>query len=227
MTEKVNGIQTVVLEIIETSRDNHLPYITKSAIVEEAKKTSLGEFAEKHHVGDKKTSLDRKVEQALMHLKKKGLICQKKRGHWMANRKPKKYTPKVCKALQYEYEYHCPKCNSYSYEKSNKKEVLGGKCKACSKGRLSVRLFRHYCPVRVTYIGDPVRQCELLHGTNVHTMTKDPQPMKFCYFDKVPTKIQIEMRQERVREVQEKEDEEQRIYESKFHLPRPLAPEGK
>ena len=219
----MQGIQKVVLDIIETSRITGLPFITKSAIVEEAKKTSLADFAEKHHVRDKESQLMRMVDQALMNLKKKGLIKQRKRGHWTIDKSSGKYHPVVCKALVQEYEVHCPKCDTYTYEKTKNKESLGWKCKSCKKGRLTVSAFRQYCPVRETYIGDPIRQCELLHGTNMHTLSRQVFPMKTCYFGETPKKLELEYAQEKVRKELEREDKESRFFNKDIHDPESKA----
>lgn len=244
----MQGVQDVVLQIIRTShkQDLNLSYISFEGIVEEAKKTSLVAFADKKHVNDKKTMLERKVEQALYHLKKKKAIRQLKRGHWTIckkfeeeeqkreKRKEKeknKYQPKVCQAIQYEYERHCPKCNTYSYEKSSSKRVLGGKCKECGKSRVTVALFRYYCPIRKTYIGDPVRQCELLNNSDVRLVSdkvdsgKVPVGMKFCYFDHVPKLYEAEDMRNEFIEREAKEADELKNYLSKYHLPRPLGKE--
>jgi len=223
----MQGIQKVVFDIIKTSREMGLPFVTKSAIVEEAKSTSLNEFADKHHTNDKNSELVRKVDQALYQLKKKGLIKQRKVGHWTVDLSSAKYKPIICKALVSEFETHCPKCDTYSYKKAAHKESLGGKCPTCGKGRLTVQFYRWYCPVRETYIGDPIRQCELLHGTNMHTLSKAVFPMKNCYFEKVPTKVELEWAQIKIKKEIEKAEIDARFYErdssdplSKFYLPK-------
>jgi len=221
----MQGVQKLVLDIIKTSHKNRLPYITKTGIVEEAKKTSLTTFVDKHHTNDKNSQIVRKVDQALYQLKKKGLIRQRKRGHWTIDKNSGKYHPVVCKALESEYEVHCPKCDTYTYVKTENKESLGGKCKACKKGKLVVSFFRYHCPVRKSYIGDPVKQCELLHGTNIHTLSKQVFPMKNCYFANKPKKLELEYAQEKVRMESEKEAHDLEIYLSKYHLPRPLQKE--
>jgi len=215
----MQGIQKVVLDIIETSRTAGLPFITKSGIVEEAKKTSLADYAEKHHARDKESQLARMVDQALMHLKRKGLIRQRKRGHWTINNSSGKYHPVVCKALVQEFEMHCPKCDTYTYKKSGNKESLGGKCKSCGKGRLTVNFFRWYCPVREQYIGDPVRQCELLHGTNMHTLSRQVFPMKVCYFNEKPDKLGLEYAKEKVKKEVERAELESRKFNKDIHDP--------
>ena len=138
----MQGIQKVVFDIIKTSRDMGLPYITKTAIIEEAKNTSLVE-SEKvmsntaKNVARKKenklSQLDWQVTQALFQLNKKKLIKQRKRGHWTITKNANKYIPVICKVLERQYEIYCPKCDKYTYKVSKEKSKIKNKCDVCGK----------------------------------------------------------------------------------------------
>jgi len=199
----MQGIQKVVFDIVKTSREMGLPFITKTTIVEETKNTSLSEFAKSHYINDKKSELDRKVEQALFQLKKKGFIKQRKRGHWTVDVNSEKYKPVVCKALQDQYEIYCAKCGKYRYQTAKSPSEIKHKCPDCGK-HVQIHFYRYRCPVRNSYIGDPTRQCELLQGTNMQTLSKEVFPMKICYFSSNPTKLGIEYAKEKVRKEEEK-----------------------
>jgi len=207
----MQGIQKAILDIIKTSKDMGLPFITKSAIIEESKKTSLAVFANKHHTKDKYSELTRKVEQALFQLKKKGLIKQRKRGHWTIDTSSNKYKPVICKALEEQYEIYCPKCNKYRYEIIKTSTEVKRKCPDCGKDT-QTHFYKYWCPVREIFIGDPAKQCELIHGTNMKTLSKEVFPMKICYFSTKPTKLSLEYAKEKVRKEEEKISREKRYY---------------
>lgn len=214
----MQGIQKAVFDIIKTSRDMGLPFITKTTIVEETKNTSLAEFATSHHVNDKKSELDRKVEQALFQLKKKGLIKQRKRGHWTVDRNSDKYKPIVCKALQDQYEVYCPKCNKYTYQIVKTPSEIKRKCPECKK-KVQIHFYKYHCPVRNIFIGDPAKQCELIHGTDMQTLSVEVFPMKICYFSTNPSKLSLEYAKEKVRKEDEKISNEKRFYNKDIHDP--------
>lgn len=214
----MQGVQKVVFDIIKTSRDLGLAFIDIKIIKEEARKTSLAELDDvipntkknaKRTV--KKTQLDFSIEQALSILKKKKYIRQTKQGHWTIVKGATKYKPSVCKALQSEYEFYCPKCDKYTYKVVNNISKESKKCPQCNR-RLEIQLYRYHCPVRNVYIGDPVKQCELLHGTNINNLTTEVFPMKICYFASKPTKPMLEYAREKVRQEDEKLAKEARYY---------------
>jgi len=60
-----------------------------------------------------------------------------------------------------------------------------------------------YCPVKQCYICNPREQCELLHGVNLKTMTKQAHPMQPCYFSSKPTEDEIVMMQQKLTEMEQ------------------------
>jgi len=56
---------------------------------------------------------------------------------------------------------------------------------------LEERADGYFCPIKNVYIGDPARQCELLHGTDYTRLVKHVTPMCPGYTDKKPTKISV------------------------------------
>jgi len=228
-------VQKVIYDIIENARLSGLPYISTSAIKVEAMETSLAEL-EKEFVktkknlarkGDaKKTKLDFAISQALTILKDKGLIKQTKHKHWKVVRNAKKYKPVVCKAIEEEYEIHCPKCGTYDY-KITEKSKISKKCPECGR-KVHIEFFRWHCPVRKMYIGNPVEQCELLHPTGLDEEGKKLKayPMTVCYFSTKPTKTTLEYAKRKIELENKKIEEERRFYNrdvrdplSKYHLP--------
>lgn len=205
----MQGIQKVVFDIIKTSKDMGLPYITNVAIKEEARNTSLIELDSvivntKRNIErkNKKTQLDFSIEQALHELKKKGLIKQRKHGHWTVDKSASKYKPVVCKAIEEQYEIYCQKCNKYTYQITDKKKI-SDKCQTCGK-KVQISFYKYHCPVRNMFIGEPSKQCELIHGTNLATLSKQVFPMKICYFSSNPTKLSLEYAREKVKKEEEK-----------------------
>jgi len=99
--------QDIIYEIIRNSRQLGLGYITKTQIIEEAKKTSLGEQNEKNYSGTK-TKLQTQVDQALYQLHSKGKIKKKGHGKWTVD----KYTPReqiICKHIKKQNDkWWCP-----------------------------------------------------------------------------------------------------------------------
>ena len=90
----MQGVQKVIYDIIKTSREIGLPFISTKAIKVEALKTSLAELdativnTKKNQTRKvKKTQLDFSIAQALNSLKNKELVKQTKRGHWKKAKK--------------------------------------------------------------------------------------------------------------------------------------------
>jgi len=80
---------------------------------------------------------------------------------------------------------------------------------------------RWYCPVKHCYIGDPRRQCELIHATSYGKFTKIVYPMCPGYIDKKST-VQNRAESLRLIQLKEKKDDEARRYYN--HNPRdPLS----
>jgi len=51
---------------------------------------------------------------------------------------------------------------------------------------------RFYCPIKKVYIGDPTRQCELIHGTNYSKLVKSVDPMCPGYTNRKSTPVSQE-----------------------------------
>jgi len=64
-----------------------------------------------------------------------------------------------------------------------------------------------YCPIKKVYIGDPTRQCELIHGTDFSRLIKTAEPMCPGYTDRKPTAVSIKASKEAI-EAQRKERDE-------------------
>jgi len=221
----MQDIQKVVFDIIKTSRDIGLGYIEVPLIKEETKKTSLSilddEFVNtKRNLARKvkKTKLDFAIMQALRELKKKQLIRQTKKGHWTVVKGAEKYRPVICKALKKQYEIYCPKCKKYTYVIKDDKKVLKKRCPDCNK-KVEINFYKYHCPVRNVFIGDPKRQCELLHGTDVNKLSKEVFPMRICYFKTKPTKPELEYAQRKIEKEEEKQLHEIRYYNSNIRDP--------
>jgi len=91
--------QDIVYEIIKSSRVQfRFPYITKTQILNEAKKTSLGEQNQEKYSG-KKSKLLTQVDQAIRELHKNGKIIKKGHGRWSVN-KFVKIKQIVCKHIE-------------------------------------------------------------------------------------------------------------------------------
>jgi hypothetical protein len=190
--EKIKGIQTLVLDVILAMSEGDRPVVSKREIKTELMKTSMRNLDVQSYPGDKTTKLDRALDQALFQLKKSGKIKTHGYGSWspVKVKESTKYKPKNCRALIPEYLLECTSCGHREQKVS---AVLPGKksCPRCGHA-LSINLFRQFCPVRKTFIGDPAGQCELLHGTDYTSKTKRVDPMKLCYFPKKPTDLGME-----------------------------------
>ena len=231
----MQGVQKVIYDIIWNAREIGLSYMTVPAIKVEAMTTPLAEL-EKEFVGTAKnlkrkdeaklTKLDFAISQALNILKEKGLIRQTMYGHWKVVRNAKKYKPVVCKAIEHQYEIHCPKCGTYKYEITEKSKI-DKKCPECGK-KVHIEFFRWHCPVRKMFIGNPVEQCELLHPTGLDEKGErlKAYPMNICYFDTKPTKTTFDSAIRKIQLEDEKLVKERRYYSkdardplSKYFLP--------
>jgi len=185
--QKGRGMQKLIFDIFKEEYASHKNIVTRSYLLEILMSTSLKKKG--------KAKVSYMLDQALMHLKKKGKIKKlKKYGRWSLSDSEKgerkKYVPKVCRGL----EEHNQRAN--------------------------------WCPVREMYIGNPVRQCELLHGTDYAKLgkikypkegeLKRVDPMKFCYFERKPNKIQKEAKRVLyLKKEQEIEEAKRRILSSR------------
>jgi len=163
----MQGIQKTVLAII---RENKTPYITRKQINAEMAKTSLGDCKNQKYPSDKvsgESVFERRIDQAIVSLRKKGYI--------------KKYDGEKKK---YTVTTPDEQVNIIRKLEAYKPNV----CKALvkHKGR------SNYCPVQQMFIGDPKMQCEHIYGTNMDKLVKTSSPMKSCYFDYKPSKIDMQ-----------------------------------
>ena len=220
----MQGIQKTIYEIIKTSKEQKLPYITTRGIIEEAKKTSLGEFAKKpvlmNGVPDLEyDQLTAKVWQALQNLKNKDAIRSVKHGHWTIKAHNEKYSPNPCKALIPEYKQKCSdeKCDWFDLQVGEEKPKKRT-CPKCGKST-TIEFNRWHCPVRNMFIAKPEAQCELLHGTDATDKVKKVTPMKPCYFNKTPSKLEVEYMTQKVRILAQQEELELRKNAMNIHDP--------
>jgi hypothetical protein len=221
---QTQGIQKTIYEIVKTSRDLSLPYITTHDIIEEAKKTSLAEFANKFVMIRGKEDLEysqlqAKVWQALNSLKNKKLIRNTSHGKWTTISGGIKYHPITCKALIPEYALDC-KEEGCGFQKLviSKDRPAREHCPQCGK-MMEVSHHRWHCPIKNSFIGHPEEQCELLHGTDITEKVTRVTPMKPCYCDKTPSKLEVEYMKEKVRKIAEKQDLEDRRASMNIHDP--------
>lgn len=219
------SMQTAVLYEIEKCQSTNVAFIEPQVLVDEIKEDypDYALFENIKYINDKKTKLQRSVEQALFQLNKKGDIKQKKRGHWIINNTGK-YKPKICQAIKEEHEIYCPDCKKYFYKissTSRQKQV----CPDCKKPAKAY-FFRYHCPVRNMYIGNPEEQCELINDVNRDSFEQVTIPMKKCYCIKASEK-DLEIAKRKVKDEEEKMSKEQRYYSkditdplSKYYMPK-------
>jgi len=118
-------VQEIVYSIIKQNRLAGNPYITKSQILEEAKKTSLGRQDVKNYSGSK-SRLQTQVDQAITQLYKKGRIIKKKHGQWTVETHPK-IKQIVCKHIvKRDDRWYCPATHKYVADPKSQCNVLYG-----------------------------------------------------------------------------------------------------
>jgi len=118
-------VQEIVYNIIKQNRIAGNPYITKTQILEEAKKTSLGRQDVKNYSGSK-SKLQTQVDQAVTQLHKKGKIIKRKHGQWTVKKHPKiKQT--VCRHVVKKGDrWYCPASHKYIADPKSQCNVLYG-----------------------------------------------------------------------------------------------------
>jgi len=117
--------QDIVYDIIKSSRVQfRFPYITKTQILVEAKKTSLGEQNQEKYSG-KKSRLQTQVDQAIRELHKNGKIIKKGYGRWSVN-KFVKIKQIVCKHIEKrdDEKWYCPIRECYIGDPQSQCNVL-------------------------------------------------------------------------------------------------------
>ena len=217
--------QDIVYEIIKSSRIQfRLPYITKTQIMEEAKKTSLGEQDQEKYSGVKSRLLTQ-VDQAISQLHKNGKIIKKGHGRWSIN-KFVKIKQIVCRHIMNELLLECKnkKCDYSEYEKTYEKSITKS-CPECGK-TLSSTIFKKYCPIKKCYIGDPESQCNVLFGTDLYSRPIKKHgdgiihiPRCVGFTDKKPNAIRIEMSKKAVAVQDEREERDRRRNSHDIHDP--------
>jgi len=209
----MQGIQKTIYDIIKTSRELGLPYITTHDIIEESKKTSLGSKATEFVIMNGKPDLEYNkltaaVWQALQNLKNKDLIRNTSHGKWTVKAHSEKYKPSICKALILENKVSCTDENCSWFELEKENEPRKHKCPTCGKST-RIEFNRWHCPVKNCYIATPESQCELLHGFDTEKRVMSSTPMKPCYFAKTPSKPEIEHTIIKLKMLAEKAEREQ------------------
>lgn len=217
----LKDIQKLVSFIVEKEGKKERS-ITNKEIYEKVKGTSFEKFDSiLVNTKSKKSKLYWGVVQAIQKLYKSGKIKRVARGEYVF---AKVYIPKVCKAIQYQYESHCPKCDTYTYKILKEKKNISAKCPTCGK-KQETHFFREYCPVRNTFIGKPKEQCSLLHYADVSKVTdkkdsgKMTVPMQVCYFNEKPTIETLEhMKNDVLKKEKEQDAKLKQHYYDKYHL---------
>ena len=215
--EKIKGIQNVVFGIIEMLIGQGQVTVKKSDIKRELMKTSIARLESERYPNDRVSKLDRALDQALFQLKKNLKIKSKTYGEWslVSEKNQRKYKPKICQALRNEYLVECPKCGAHRKMLSESVPHIV-KCENCGRKSTTISFFRHYCPIKATYIGDPTMQCELLHGTEYTSKTKMVTPMRVCYFAEHPNELSVQLAKRKIQLFEENEKKNMRKRYSGF-----------
>jgi len=193
-------VKDVLLGIIKeyklTNNDSYTKIgVTTSHIRDEARETSLGKFVGQYKWDKTKKEDDfsKKVSCCLRYMKDIHIkhcldpeTGDEIRGHWLLIG-DSKYIPKICKALEHEYEIRCKDCKKYSYTTSKSRT-----CPECGSKKVFAMKFRQKCTVFNKYIASPWDQCSFIHGTDCTALEKTNTSMKSCYTNHKPNKEEKE-----------------------------------
>ena len=171
--KNITNIQSTVLSIIiEHVITNGNKYIERRLLDNEFKNTTVGIEVVESYPNDSDEIIKKKVEQALMHLRKKGDIehYKNKKGKWTVTRKTTSKNVKekvICQALKKEYKIVCQDCGKTTHSFKREKQ-----CKLCKSRKVKTEFFNNFCAIKKRYIGKPKEYCNLLVQTDYSKIHK-------------------------------------------------------